>query len=60
MLNIIETRQIFEKLNEIKEELDFIKDRIIDVYLVMTDDDINSLIEAEKDLKEGKTKRLYA
>jgi hypothetical protein len=58
MVNVTENRQIFEKLNEIKEELDFIKDRIIDVDLVMTDDDINSLIEAEKDLKAGKTKRL--
>ena len=55
---ITETKLILEKLDELKLELDFIKDRVIDVDLVLTDDDISALQDAEEDLKMGKTKRL--
>jgi len=47
---------IINKLDLIKAELDCIREHIIDCKL--SDDDINSLKEAEKDLKQGKTKRL--
>lgn len=51
-------QQILEKLDEIKSELNYIKRHIIDMDIILTDDDIDSLKEAEKDLREGKTKRL--
>jgi len=51
-------KQIMAKLDEIKTELDYIKDHVVDLDLVLTEDDINSLEEAEKDLKAGKTKRI--
>ena len=53
-----EDKQILEKLDAIKLELDYIKKHIVDVDAVSTDDDIGSLKEAEKDLKAGRTKRL--
>ena len=48
--------QIINKLDTIKEELDYIKEHIIDITL--TQEDIVSLDEAERDLKLGKTKEL--
>lgn len=53
-----ETKQILKELKEIKADLDFIKTRIKDVDAFLTDDDVQSIKEAEKDLKEGRTKRL--
>ena len=47
---------IINKLDILKQEIDFIKEHIIDVTL--TREDIDSLNEAEKDLREGRTKRL--
>ena len=47
-----------EKLDEIKTELDYIKEHMVNVDIVLTDEDIESLDEAEKDLKSGRTKRL--
>lgn len=47
---------IISKLDVLKQEIDFIKEHIIDVTLIQ--DDINSLNEAEEDLRKGKTKRL--
>ncbi|HIH13989.1 MAG TPA: hypothetical protein HA224_01925 [Nanoarchaeota archaeon] len=52
------TKAIMEKLDEIKAELDEIKGKMADVDVVLTEDDVESLKAAEKDLKEGKTKRL--
>ena len=53
-----ETKQIMDKLDEIKSELDYIKKHMRDVDIMLTDDDILSLKEAERDFKAGKTKRL--
>ena len=47
---------IINKLDILKQEIDFIKEHIMDITL--TQDDIDSLNEAEEDLKKGKTKRL--
>lgn len=52
------TELILEELKEIKADLDYIKKRVADVDVVLTDDDLNSLKEGEKNLKDGKTKRL--
>ncbi len=53
-----EAQQIMDKLDFIRSELDFIKEHITDLDLVLTDDDVESLRDAEADLKAGKTKRL--
>jgi len=53
-----ETKQILDELKIIRNDLDYIKERIIDIDLVLTDDDIQSIKVAEKEFKEGKTKRL--
>ena len=53
-----EAKEILDKLEIIKSDLDYIKHHMVDVDLVLTDDDIEALEEAEKDLKAGKTKRL--
>ena len=49
---------IIEKLDEIKSELDFIKDHIKDVDTILTGDDIDSIKEAKEDLNKGNTKRI--
>ena len=51
-------QQVLEKLDTIKSELDFIKEHITDADRVLTEEDTVSLSKAEKDLREGKTKRL--
>ncbi|HLC60216.1 MAG TPA: hypothetical protein VJJ52_02195 [Candidatus Nanoarchaeia archaeon] len=53
-----ETKIILNKLDEIKSELDYIKNHMADVDTIITTDDIESLKEAEDDLKNGKTVRL--
>ena len=53
-----ETKQILDKLDEIKSELDYIRKHIVDIDTTLTEEDIESLHEAEKDLKAGRTKRL--
>ena len=47
---------IINKLDTLKREIDFIKEHIVDISL--TREDIDSLREAENDLKKGRTKRL--
>ncbi|MFA5020418.1 MAG: hypothetical protein WC533_04970 [Candidatus Pacearchaeota archaeon] len=47
---------IINKLDVLKQEIDFIKEHIIDVTL--TQDDIDSIYGSEEDLKKGRTKRL--
>lgn len=53
-----EMQQIMEKLDDIKLELDYIKGRIVDGDVIMTDDDLQSLQKAEEEFKSRKTKRL--
>lgn len=47
---------ILNKLNILSNEIAKIKEQMAD--LILTNDDIEALDEADKDLKEGKTKRL--
>ena len=49
------TQQILKKLDDIKSELDYIKKHIIDIDVILTEDDVESLEEAEKEFKERKT-----
>ncbi|MBS3175817.1 hypothetical protein J4457_01120 [Candidatus Woesearchaeota archaeon] len=53
-----ESTMIIQRLDEIKTELDFIKEHLVDVDSILTDDDLSALDEAEQDFKHGKTKRL--
>ena len=53
-----ESKLILDKLDSIRAELDYIKEHIVDMDFVLTDDDVEALQEAERDLKEGRTKRL--
>ena len=53
-----ETKQILRELKEIRAELDYIKGHMIDSDTILTDDDVESLKQAEKELKKKKTKRL--
>lgn len=53
-----DSKQILKELKEIRTDIDYIKERMIDTDMLLTDDDIESIKEAERDLKEGKTKRL--
>jgi len=57
LINNMENEElIINKLDLLKQEIDFIKEHIIDVTL--TQDDIDSLNEAEEDLKKVRTKKL--
>ena len=47
-----------DKLNEIKSELDYIKNHMVDADTILTKDDVEALSEAEDDLKKGKTVKL--
>jgi len=58
MATEIDAKKILDSLDEIKTDLIFIKDHLVDVDTVLTDDDLSSLDEAEGDLKQGRTKRL--
>ncbi len=52
-LNIIN-----KNIEYIMKEITEIKKHMVDVDRILTYDDIESLMEAENDLKEGKTKRI--
>ena len=52
------TEIILKKLDEIKSELDFIKQRLVDTDTILTEDDLQSIRDAERDAKLGRTKRL--
>ncbi len=49
---------IQQELRAIRTDLDYIKEHIVDLDLVLTEDDAEALREAEKDLKSGKTRTL--
>ena len=53
-----ESKKIIDKLNSITEDLNYIKKHMVDVDIVLTDDDLQALDEAEEDLKSGKAVRL--
>ena len=52
-----EIKQIVKKLDHIQSEVDYIRKHLRDMDK-LTDDDVESLNEAEEDLKANKTKRL--
>ena len=54
----IDVKQLSDKLDNIQSDLAYIKQHIVNLDAVMTDDDAEALNEAKADLKAGKTKRL--
>ncbi len=56
MWNMENEELIINKLDRLKQEINFVKEHIVDVTL--TQDDISSLNEAEEDLRGGRTTSL--
>jgi len=50
--------KIVHELEAIRHDIEYIKKHIVDVDTVLTDNDMESLREADKDLLAGKIKRL--
>ena len=50
-----ESKLILEELKEIKQEIVYIKEHMVDVDTILDEDDKQAIEQAEKDLKEGKT-----
>ncbi len=55
MAEIISTNKIYETLVELKREVDFIKNHMVDVDVILTPEESFELDESLKDLEEGKT-----
>jgi len=53
-----EAKEIMAKLNTIQEELDYIKNHMVDIDTVLSADDQKALDEARKELRAGETKSL--
>ena len=54
----VTAKQLMDKLEHMESDLKYLKEHMADVDLVLTEDDLEALEEAEKDLKAGKTKRI--
>ena len=52
----VDAREIMTKLARLQTDMDYVKEHIEDITL--TEDDLESIEEARKDLREGKTRRL--
>ena len=52
----VENGEVVERLARLQKDMDFLKEHIEDITL--TDDDLESIEEARKDLKEGRTTSL--
>jgi hypothetical protein len=57
-MGAITLEDIHKDLVFVKQKITEIEEHITDTDCILTDDDIESLHDAEKDLKEGKTIRL--
>ena len=52
----VSSGEIMSRLAKIQEEMEFVKEHLQDIS--MTEDDLSSLENAKRDLKEEKTRRL--
>ena len=50
--------KIVHELEAIRHDIEYIKKHLVDVDVVLTENDMESLREADKDLLAGKIKRL--
>lgn len=53
-----ETKAIIGRLDRIQADLDFIKEHVKDIDVVLTDDDVQALNDAERDFERKRLKRL--
>ena len=53
-----ETKQIMDKLDEIKSELDYINEHMVDIDSILTKDDKEALAKSQEELKKGETTSL--
>ncbi len=53
-----ENTQILKELREIRADIDYIKKHVVDADIILTSNDLESLEDAEKDFKQGKTRKL--
>ena len=58
MIMTMETKLILEKLDDIKSEIGFIKEHMVDVDMILTSEEEERLEESLSDLKEGRTTSL--
>jgi hypothetical protein len=58
MMDMTAETKVLQELKSIKEDVEYIKEHMVNVDTILTDDDLESIHDAERDLKEGKTKRL--
>ena len=54
------TKVVAEDLREIKNDLKYIKEHMVDIDSILSEDDRTAIREARKELKEGKTTSLSA
>ncbi len=52
----IDAKEIITKLARLQADMDYVREHIEDITL--TEDDIEAIEEARKDMKEGRTRRL--
>ena len=52
----VDAKEIMTKLARLQTDMDYIREHIEDITL--TEDDLEAIEEARKDLREGKTRRL--
>ena len=52
----VNANEIIVRLTKLQTDMNYVKEHIIDITL--TEDDLESIESARKDLKEGKTRRL--
>lgn len=52
----VDAKEIMTKLARLQTSIDYVREHIEDITL--TEDDLEAIEEARKDLREGKTRRL--
>ena len=52
----VDKNELMAKLEKIQEDMNYVREHIEDITL--TEDDLEAIKEARKDLREGKTRRL--
>ncbi len=57
-MEAVTLEKINKNINDLRRDIIEIKEHMVGVDTILTYDDIESLQEAEKDLAEGKTKRI--
>jgi len=51
----MENKTVLEKLESIQSELDFIKEHMVDVDTIMTEEDKKALAQAREEFENGET-----